>query len=67
MEPSTLTQDDFPNDEYTEFNEGFVSYMFGHFLWENPYNSTCYKSYLMWYDGWQAGLEKFPEFEPKEE
>lgn len=61
----TLTQDDVDDSEFTEYNEGFVAYMFGHFLYENPYNSAT-GQYCLWHDGWNDALKTYPEFEPKE-
>jgi hypothetical protein len=72
-EPCTLTQDDVNDGPFTEFNEGFVSYMFGQFLHENPYCGTDYnndeavKSYVMWHDGWMSAKETYPDSEPKDE
>lgn len=65
---SNATQDDFDDKGYTEYNEGFVSYMFGHFLHENPYNGLFEqeKEYVMWYEGWNDALKAYPDIEPKE-
>ena len=69
---STCTQDDVDDGPMTEFNEGFVSYVFGHYCHENPYNGATYEDpheverYVMWFGGWQAAKERFPEIEPKE-
>jgi hypothetical protein len=70
---ATCTQDDFGDDTFTEFNEGFVSYIFGHYLHENPYknldndNDEEMKHYVMWFDGWTSAKECYPHWEPKED
>jgi hypothetical protein len=73
MTECTLTQDDVDDRSFTEFNEGFVSYMFGQCLNENPYSGLDYDnsdgaiSYVMWYEGWMSAKETYPELEPKDE
>jgi hypothetical protein len=73
MTPCSLTQDDVDDSTFTEFNTGFVSYMFGHFLHENPYDgcdgsySEDVKSYDMWHDGWMSARETYPHLEPKDD
>ena len=72
MTPCTLTQDDIIDGPFTEFNEGFVSYMFGQCLHENPYcgrnydNNEAVQSYVMWSNGWESAKETYPHLEPKE-
>lgn len=69
---ATCTQDDF-DDTFTEFNQGFVSYMMGKYLHENPYcgldsdNNEDMQSYVLWFDGWMSALETYPHLEPKED
>lgn len=66
---STWTQDDVNDGPFTEFNEGFVSYLFGQFCHENPYFSCGDvelddPNYHLWYDGWMSARERYPELEP---
>ncbi len=67
---ATCTQDDIDDSVFTEYNEGFVSYMFGKFLHNNPYHCLTDEStklYCMWYDGWQDAKICYPQIEPRDE
>lgn len=66
-----LTQDDVDDGPITPYREGFLDYMLGKFLWQNPYNSygDIYDDdpdYYQWYDGWRDAQVKYPHLEPKE-
>ena len=67
---STATQDDVDDGPLTEYNEGFIAFMFGHFLHENPYNGSCPEPedtrYFIFVGGWQDAKKEYPELEPKE-
>lgn len=71
IEYSTCTQDDFGDDTITPYREGFIDYMFGHFLHQNPYHAygdveLDDPRYYEWYDGWHMARTMCPNIEPKE-
>jgi hypothetical protein len=72
IDKSQWTQDDVDDGEITPFREGFLSYMFGWHLQQNPYkaygdNDIDDKRYYDWYDGWKSAAEHYPHIEPEEE
>lgn len=60
------------SDDFNEFNEGYVDYLFGRKLHHNPY--TAYGDeelddprYYMWYDGWNKAQRDYPDLENLDE
>lgn len=67
---SVLTQDDFDDGGFTTYNEGFVAYMFGEHLHQNPYKAYSdvevdQHEYYEWFDGWIAAQRRYPNISRK--
>lgn len=62
---SQWTQDDVADGPITPFREGFLAFMFGQELHQNPYEAHGDEGiddmrYYEWYDGWNSAQQHYP-------